>query len=96
MKTGDVPKSIQCYMNETGASEAESQEHIHGMISKTWKKMNEEALTSPFSENFKHCAINMATTALFVYQHGDGFNIQDHDTNTRIKKLIMQPISVIS
>ncbi|KAG8368605.1 hypothetical protein BUALT_Bualt15G0062800 [Buddleja alternifolia] len=28
MKRGDVPKSIQCYMNETGASREEAQEYV--------------------------------------------------------------------
>ncbi|KAI5440775.1 hypothetical protein KIW84_010302 [Lathyrus oleraceus] len=37
---GDIPKSIQCYMNETGASETEAREHVKSMIITVWKKMN--------------------------------------------------------
>ena len=39
LKRGDVPKSIQCYMNETGASEEDAREYIRCLISATWKKM---------------------------------------------------------
>ncbi|KAF2284339.1 hypothetical protein GH714_020813 [Hevea brasiliensis] len=37
LKRGDVPKSIQCYMHETGASEAKARDHIRFLISETWK-----------------------------------------------------------
>ncbi|XP_022897579.1 terpene synthase 10-like [Olea europaea var. sylvestris] len=46
MKRGDVPKTIQCYMNETGASEDEAREHIRSLIRETWKKMNQVQETS--------------------------------------------------
>ncbi|CAA2958246.1 terpene synthase 10-like [Olea europaea subsp. europaea] len=35
LERGDVPKSIQCYMNETGASEDESRKHIKFLICET-------------------------------------------------------------
>ncbi|KAF8408702.1 hypothetical protein HHK36_004766 [Tetracentron sinense] len=61
LKRGDVPKSIQCYMNETSASEEEAREHIRGLISDTWKKMNEDRVAdSPFSQTFIGIAMNLA------------------------------------
>ncbi|XLR35187.1 hypothetical protein S83_063087, partial [Arachis hypogaea] len=39
---GDVPKSIECYMNENGASETNAQEHIKSVLNTTWKKMNKQ------------------------------------------------------
>ncbi|KDP26106.1 hypothetical protein JCGZ_22207 [Jatropha curcas] len=41
-KRGDVPKSIQCYMHETGVSKVRAREHIRYLISEMWKKINEE------------------------------------------------------
>ena len=42
MARGDIPKSIQCYMHESGATEEEARSHIKMLISKTWKKLNKE------------------------------------------------------
>jgi hypothetical protein len=49
LERGDVPKSIQCYMNETGASEEYTCEYIKSMISETWKKMNKLRRSCEFS-----------------------------------------------
>ncbi|KAK9217831.1 hypothetical protein WN943_006461 [Citrus x changshan-huyou] len=40
IQRGDVPKSIQCYMHETGASEEVAREHIKDMMRQMWKKVN--------------------------------------------------------
>lgn len=95
METGDVSDAIQCYMNETGASEADSHEHLKCMIHETWKHMNQEAFNSPLSENFKYVVINLTRSALLFYQHGDGYTLPDHKTKNRIQSLIVQSISVI-
>ncbi|CAL0321533.1 unnamed protein product [Lupinus luteus] len=91
-ETGDIPKSIQCYMNETGVSEKEACEYMESMMHTTWKKMNQEACNSSFPENFKDVAINFAKMALCMYQHGDGHTIQDSKIKSRIVSLIFQPI----
>uniref|UniRef100_A0A9I9DSX4 Terpene synthase 10-like n=2 Tax=Cucumis melo TaxID=3656 RepID=A0A9I9DSX4_CUCME len=41
-KRGEVANSIQCYMNDTGASEQEARRYIKDLIMESWKKMNEE------------------------------------------------------
>ncbi|KAK7853612.1 myrcene synthase [Quercus suber] len=93
LKRGDVPKSIQCYMNETGASEEEAREHIRFLISATWKKMNEDrAASSPFSETFIEIALNLARMAQCMYQHGDGHGAGNHETKDRVFSLLIQPI----
>ncbi|KAL7001505.1 lysase, partial [Sarracenia purpurea var. burkii] len=46
MKRGDVHKSVQCYMYESGASEEEAHENIKYLVSETWMKMNEVQPTS--------------------------------------------------
>ncbi|KAJ6302460.1 hypothetical protein OIU77_016533 [Salix suchowensis] len=90
---GDIPKSIQCYMHETGATEEEAREHIQYLIYETWKKLNEERWKPhPFSQKFMGIPMNLARTALCFYEEGDGYGIQDHETRGRLASLIVKPI----
>ncbi|CAM8922602.1 unnamed protein product [Rhodiola kirilowii] len=41
MMRGDTPKAIQCYMNDTGASEEAAREHVKTLVTEGWKKLNE-------------------------------------------------------
>ncbi|XP_038679553.1 terpene synthase 10-like [Tripterygium wilfordii] len=94
IKRGDNPKSIQCYMHETGASEEEARQHIRHLISETWKKINAEKLAdSDFSPIFIDIAINLARTAQIVYLYGDGHASQDNQTRDLMKSLFIDPIS---
>nr|QWQ79594.1 TPS36 [Juglans sigillata] len=64
LKRGDIPKSIQCYMNETGANEKDAREHIRYLIGEAWMKMNKErATSSSFSQAFMAYAMSVARTA---------------------------------
>jgi (-)-alpha-terpineol synthase len=93
LERGDVPKSIQCYMNETGASEKDAREYIRCLIMVTWKKMNEErATTSPFSQTFIEIAMNLARMGQCMYQYGDGHGIVDCETKDHILSLLIKPI----
>ncbi|XP_041013560.1 myrcene synthase, chloroplastic-like [Juglans microcarpa x Juglans regia] len=95
LERGDVPKSIQCYMNDTGASEEVAREYIRSLISTTWKNFNEErAASSPFSETFVEIAMNVARMAQCMYQHGDGHGIENHETKERVLALLIHPISL--
>ncbi|KAF5949294.1 hypothetical protein HYC85_011287 [Camellia sinensis] len=61
LQRGDVPKSIQCYMHETGAPENDAREHMKYLIGETWKKMNEDgAANSLFTKTFIGNAMNLA------------------------------------
>ncbi|MBA0625004.1 hypothetical protein Godav_010263, partial [Gossypium davidsonii] len=72
LKRGDVPKSIQCYMYESGASEEEARKHIWKLIDAEWKKMNKDQMTeSLFSRKFFERAINHARVALMIYRKDD-------------------------
>ncbi|GLU13964.1 hypothetical protein SLE2022_305650 [Rubroshorea leprosula] len=94
MKRGDVPKSIQCYMNETGASEGDAHEYIWYLIDITWKKMNKDRLkTSSFPPTLIETAMNLARMAQFMYLYGDGHASQDQVTRNRILSLVVNPIS---
>ncbi|XP_062076058.1 myrcene synthase, chloroplastic-like [Humulus lupulus] len=94
MKRGDVPKSIQCYMHETGASEDEAREHIKFLINEIWKEMNnnEDEDNSSFSKAFVQVCKNLGRTAQFIYQYGDGFASQNTLSKERITNLIINHI----
>ncbi|XP_048325501.2 terpene synthase 10 isoform X2 [Ziziphus jujuba] len=93
MQRGDVPKSIQCYMNETGASEGEAREHIKLMISETWKKMNRYKKESGgFSKIFIERAMHLGRTAQYMYLYGDGHGIEEKETKDRVLSLFFNPI----
>ncbi|XP_050918972.1 terpene synthase 10 isoform X2 [Lathyrus oleraceus] len=94
-ETGDVPTSIQCYMNETGVSETEAREYVKSMIFTIWKKMNTEARTSSFSESFNDTIINLTRMSLCMYQHGDGHAIQDSKIQSHLMLLIFNPIPIV-
>ncbi|XP_022740880.1 terpene synthase 10-like [Durio zibethinus] len=93
LKRGDVPKSIQCYMHETGSSEEEARQHIRKLIDATWKRMNEGLFDHPpFSKTFIQIAMNVARMAQCMYQHGDGHGVEDHETKDRVLLLLVLPI----
>ncbi|XVE83471.1 hypothetical protein DITRI_Ditri16bG0090800 [Diplodiscus trichospermus] len=96
LKRGDVPKSIQCYMQETGASEEEAREHIGKLIDLAWKKMNQARMAhSPSSQTFVQVALNLARMAQCMYQHGDGHGIENRETKDRVLSLLILPMPSI-
>lgn len=97
MKRGDVPKAIQCYMHETGASESDARQHIRDLITAAWMKMNNkrEGDENPdhllLPNNFVQFAMNLARMAQCTYQNGDGHTVQDNSKN-RVLPLLIHPI----
>ncbi|KAL8227106.1 hypothetical protein R6Q57_016938 [Mikania cordata] len=74
LEKGDVPKSIQCYMHESGATEMEAREYIKILIVETWKKLNKErqnAIVSELPLEFIECVTNLARMGYFMYTDGD-------------------------
>nr|QJX58288.1 monoterpene synthase 13 [Salvia officinalis] len=89
VERGDVPKSVQCYMNENNASEEEAREHVRSLIDQTWKTMNKEMMTSSFSKYFVQVAANLARMAQCIYQHEfDGFGMQHSLVNKMLRGLL--------
>ncbi|KAI3445787.1 hypothetical protein Pfo_002452 [Paulownia fortunei] len=80
MKRGDVPKSIQCYMNETGAHREEAQDYVRFLIHETWKNMN-----------FVRTAVDLGRMAQYMYQHGDGHGVQYPQMKDRISSMLFEP-----
>jgi len=93
MKRGDNPKSIQCYMYETGASEEDACKYIKYLIGETWKKMNEDRFAdSPFPQTLVEIAMNLARMSQCMYQYGDGHATQGQETKDRVLSLLINPI----
>nr|QJD20821.1 cineole synthase [Actinidia chinensis] len=94
MERGDIPKSIQCYMHETGASEEDARKHMKYLIGEAWKKMNKARVEDGplFSRAFIGVAENLARMAQCMYQYGDGHGAQGPETRDRVKSLLINPI----
>ncbi|KAI3706617.1 hypothetical protein L6452_24490 [Arctium lappa] len=94
MARGDNPKSIQCYMHESGATEDEARSYMKSLIVKIWKKLNKEvadAASSQYLQEFVECATNLARMAQFMYGNGDGHGRSDM-SKSHILSLLFNPI----
>nr|AZM65215.1 tergamotene synthase [Santalum album] len=92
---GDTLKSIECYMNQTGASEEIAREHIKGLIEDTWKTLNECSFDdSQFGEPFVSFNLNSVRGSHFFYQHGDGYGVTNSWTKDDLMSILINPISV--
>ena len=91
MKRGDVPKSIQCYMKETGCSEEDARKHIKQLIDTALTRMNKEILMENPITNFGQTAMNLGRISLCMYQHGDGFGLPHSETKKNLVSLLVQP-----
>ncbi|KAI7992436.1 hypothetical protein LOK49_LG12G02314 [Camellia lanceoleosa] len=96
LQRGVVPKSIQCYMHETGASENDAREHMKYLIGETWKKMNEDgAANSLFTKDFIGIAMNLAGMSQCMYQYGDGHGAPGKGTKYRVLSLVVNPVPLL-
>nr|QWQ79340.1 TPS63 [Juglans sigillata] len=95
LKRGDNPKSIQCYMNDTGASEEDARQYMRSLISATWKTINGNRIaSSPFSQTFNEIATNIARVSQFMYQRWRWTRIVDRETKDRVLALFIHPIPI--
>ncbi|KAJ4978048.1 hypothetical protein NE237_008828 [Protea cynaroides] len=96
LKRGDVLKSIQSYMHQTGASEEVAREHISHLIDEAWKQINKNKFTkdSLLPQPFIKTCVNLARISLCIYQHGDGHIVIDDVSNNHVKSLLFEPIPV--
>nr|UZF96592.1 bornyl diphosphate synthase [Artemisia annua]UZG94252.1 bornyl diphosphate synthase [Artemisia annua] len=94
MARGDVPKSIQCYMHETGATEEEARAHVRSLIIKVWQKLNKEraGLTTTYLKEFGECAANFGRMAQFMYHVADGHGHNIDLTEAYVLSLVLNPI----
>uniref|UniRef100_A0A251UN70 Putative isoprenoid synthase domain-containing protein n=1 Tax=Helianthus annuus TaxID=4232 RepID=A0A251UN70_HELAN len=95
MARGDNPKAVQCYMNETGATEDQAIMYVKTLNPNTWKKLNKERLgvmTSQIAKELTHCAANLTRMAHFMYHEGDGHGSCPEVTKAHILSLLVNPI----
>ncbi|XP_043720846.1 terpene synthase 10-like [Telopea speciosissima] len=101
LERGDVLKSIQSYMYETGASEEMAREHIRHMIEETWQKMNKDIFNNNNKDSlclpqlFIKTAANFARMSQCMYQHGDGHGIFVDENKNRTNSLLFEPIPLL-
>ncbi|KAL3754533.1 hypothetical protein ACJRO7_001729 [Eucalyptus globulus] len=92
---GDNFKSLHCYMNETGASEEATRQHIKSLVQDAWKQMNEDAFCyNPCPGPFRGACLNLARASQLFYQYGDGHGIPDRETKDNLKLILIQPILI--
>ncbi|CAM8980238.1 unnamed protein product [Rhodiola kirilowii] len=93
MMRGDTPKAIQCYMNDTGASEDAAREHVKTLVTEGWKKLNECVMEERIlSATGVERLLNSVRAAHCFYQHGDGHGNQDGETKHLMSQLLFDPI----
>lgn len=94
IQRGDVPKSIQCYMHETGASEEAAREHIEDMMRQMWKKVNAYRADkdSPLSQNTVDLMLNLVRMSHVMYLRRDGHGAQNQETMDVASTWLFQPI----
>ncbi|KAD4384383.1 hypothetical protein E3N88_24551 [Mikania micrantha] len=96
MERGDLPKSIQCYMHESGATEDEARRYIKSLIMDSWKKLNKERASakSEFLQEFIDYAMDIGRMAQFMYGKGDGHGPHGHPNVTKfhVLSLLFNPI----
>nr|Q5SBP4.1 RecName: Full=Alpha-zingiberene synthase [Ocimum basilicum]AAV63788.1 alpha-zingiberene synthase [Ocimum basilicum] len=94
MKRGDVPKAIQCFMNDTGCCEEEARQHVKRLIDAEWKKMNKDILMEKPFKNFCPTAMNLGRISMSFYEHGDGYGGPHSDTKKKMVSLFVQPMNI--
>lgn len=96
MARGDISKSIQCYMHESGATEEEARMHIKSLMMETWKKVNKElaCMDSQIPREFIDCVTNIPRMSQFMYNEGDGHG-HPAITKSHVSSLLFNPIQEI-
>ena len=93
MKRGDVPKSIQCYMHETGDCEEVSRKYINDMMRQIWKKLNGYiAEKSTLSQTTIQLLLNLQRISHCMYIYGDGHGVHEPKTKDLVLPLLFDPI----
>nr|BBO53758.1 putative (+)-epi-alpha-bisabolol synthase [Scoparia dulcis] len=73
LKRGDIPKSIQCYMHDTGCSEEDARSYIRNLMHSTWKSINKNVIMDhEYPKEIISIAENFARFTQWFYECGDG------------------------
>lgn len=85
-------------MREMNVSEGVAREHMVDIeiIDETWKKLNGQCFTPcPLLQPFVSFITNIARMVHILYQYGDGFGVQNHETKKQILSLLVEPLSTL-
>ncbi|CAK7345763.1 unnamed protein product [Dovyalis caffra] len=93
-KRGDAPKSIQCYMHDTGASEEEAYDHIRNVVFETWKKINGDRFSNPiFFETHTEVSLNIVRTSQSTFLHEEGYEVAIPKAKDLMRSILVDPIN---
>ncbi|KAI8007532.1 putative terpene synthase 9 [Camellia lanceoleosa] len=85
-------------MMDKGVTEEQARDHIKGLISLSWRKLNKTIAknSNPKSIILTTLSLNMARTAQCIYQHGDGVGTSAGVTRDRLMPLIVDLIAMFN
>ncbi|KAI8008931.1 putative terpene synthase 9 [Camellia lanceoleosa] len=85
-------------MMDKGVTKEQARDHIKGVISFSWRKINETIAknSNPQSIILTTLSLNMARTAQCIYQHGDGAGTSARVTRDHLMSLIVEPIAMFN
>ncbi|KAF3787804.1 hypothetical protein EJ110_NYTH22299 [Nymphaea thermarum] len=96
---GNLPRSVQIYMNEARVAEEQSRQHIRNLLRDAWRRLNRELLSAQqqqqqtaFSRSFMNVALNIARVSQCMYNYEDGVGVLEHECMNRVYSLIVEPI----
>lgn len=81
-------------MVQEGVSEEDARDHIEGLISYSWKKLNEESARDSLPNSVVKISLNIARTAQCIYRHGDGIGTSTGATKDHLTSLIVKPFPI--
>jgi hypothetical protein len=70
----------------------EAPDHIRGLISYSWRKLNEESAKNSMPKSIVKMSINMTLTAQFLFQNGDDIGTSTEVIKDHLTSLIVKPI----
>ncbi|KAF3787825.1 hypothetical protein EJ110_NYTH22346 [Nymphaea thermarum] len=96
---GNLPRSVQIYMNEARVAEELARQHISNLLRDAWRRLNRELLSAQqqqqqtaFSRPFMNVALNIARVSQCMYDYEDGVGVLEHESMDRVYSLIAKPI----
>ncbi|XP_017979755.1 PREDICTED: probable terpene synthase 9 [Theobroma cacao] len=93
MERGETVNSIRCYMIQHDVSEEEAQDDMEGLISYSWKKLNEMVVHNSYPLPMVKLAMDTAQCVHRIYKYGDFFATQTTQAKIDcVRKLLFESI----
>ncbi|PKI35379.1 hypothetical protein CRG98_044227 [Punica granatum] len=93
LAAGDKLNSVECYINESGASNEEAGEHIWNLVHETWKALNRDAFTDKYRlpGPFVEACLNLARASHWIYRYGDGHEARSQEAKEQLMSILVRP-----